>query len=169
MTTVETTIEELPGPKVRLVLESLFDAIYDNVPYDDVRANAKGVEDMRTLLDLDLEKIGDKELSEEDSILLGRAILLHCASDPGLSGFVEEAVAEVQKEDRMLLGTALALALVVNLTLVVATTEIKARKGADGKTTWSFTKKVAPLDVLKAIVNPVADLAAKLLPVAPGG
>jgi len=45
----------------------------------------------------------------------------------------------------LIIDVILALGLVVNLTLLVATTKVQVQKGTDGKTSWTFGKKEADL------------------------
>ena len=63
--------------------------------------------------------------------------------DPSLSPLVESAWKRVESADDLVVDVILALGLVVNLTLLVATTAVRVQKGKDGKKTWSLTKKTA--------------------------
>ena len=59
---------------------------------------------------------------------------------------------------------ALPLGLVVNLTLLVATTSLRVEEDAWGRSTWTLKKKTVGPEILNAVVTPVTDAARAIAP-----
>ncbi len=158
---MQTTLEIVHGlsdSQVVEVVKELFNAVYAEVPYNEVRSNAEAVAEVDPLISLDHEAL-KHELSATESARLGRLVLEQYARDPELAPFVQQAWDKVQNSDDMVVGVILALGLVINLTLLVATTEVQVQKGADGKITWKISKKQAEPELVSAVINPLVKVA----------
>ena len=151
-------VQDLSDSQVVEVVKELFNIVYTHVPYKQIRDNSEGVLAVSQLASLDDEAM-KRELSAVDSAHFGRLVLQQYASDPELAPFVEEAWDRIQGSDNLIIDVILALGLVVNLTLLVATTKVQLQKATDGKITWKIAKKIAELELVKAVVDPLAKVA----------
>ena len=156
-TTLEL-VRELPDSQVVEVAKELFRRVYVEIPYDEVSRNFGAVMAVEPLVPLD-EATLRRDLSAEDSARLGRLLLEQYAGDPALEPLVQQAVDKVQGSDNMVVDVILAVGLVVNLTLLIATTKVKVEKGPDGELKWQVTKGEASPELVKAVVEPVIDVA----------
>jgi len=158
MTSTEDIVRGLSDTQVAAVVEELFNDVYTEIPYEEVRSNAVAVAAVGPLTDLDGETMR-AELSPAESVRLGRLVLEQYARDPALSPLVRKACERVAGSDDLFVSVILAVGLVANLALLVATTEVEAQTADDGTVKWKITKKQASADVIKAIVEPIAKAA----------
>lgn len=94
------------------------------------------------------------------SVQASRRLLEALAADPGTAALILQAWAEVEQDDSLFIETIVALGLIANLTLFLATSDIKVKvKGIEIK------KSRASADVIRAVLEPIF----KVLPQAPGG
>lgn len=156
MRSTEDVVHELSDSQVVEVVKELFNDVYTQVPYETVRKNSETVGRLHSLATVDQEVL-QQELSATESVRLGRLVLEQYARDPELSPAVEKAWEKVRSSDNLVVGVILTLGLIVNLTLLVATTAVHVKKGADGKIVWKVTKKQADENLLKAIIDPVVE------------
>ena len=156
MQTTEDIVRSLSDTQVVEVTKELFNAVYTEIPYDDVRNNAKTVAEVGSLVAADQTTLMH-ELPATESAQRGRAVLEQYARDSGLAPFVEQAWEKVQKSDNLVVGVVLALGVVINLTLLVATTKFKMTRGPDGKITGEITKSEVGPELMKTVVDPVID------------
>ena len=150
-------VGELSDSQVVQVVKELFNTVYTHVPYSQVRNNSEGVVEVGRLTALDHEAM-KQELSTSDSARFGRLVLEQYARDPDLAPFVQQAWDKVSGSDNLIIDVILTLGLLVNLTLLVATTKVKLQKGRDGKTTWVFEKQKAEPELVNAVIKPVSEL-----------
>jgi hypothetical protein len=158
MTTTKELIEGLSDEQVIEVTKELFNSVYTEVPYDEVISNSDGVTELGPLMALDAGDL-KRDLSASESAHFGRLVLAEFATDPELETLVRQAVDNVQTSDDLVIGTILAVGMVVNLTLLIATTSVKVEKDADGKTTWKLVKKNANPELVTSVINPLAKVA----------
>lgn len=158
---MEDTLERvrnLSDVEIVQVARTLFTDLFANIAYDQVRSTARDLADLDPLVALTPDAL-QRELSAADSAELGRLVVEHCAQSPELEPAVREACDKVSSSDDMVVGVLLAVGLVVNLTLLVATTEVSIEQGGDGKRSWKVKKRTAPPSWIKAIINPIARVA----------
>ena len=156
MSTTLDIVHDLSDSEVVAVARQLFNEVYTHVPYNEVRGNANAVAELDPLVSLDNMKLKGA-LSVNESVYLGRLLLEQYAHDPVLAPLVQESLEKTKKSDNLYVDLILTLGLVVNLTLLVVTTEVSVKKESDGKITWKFAKKKAEPDLVKAVVGPVVD------------
>lgn len=154
MQTTLDIVHSLSDSQVVEVVKELFNAVYTQVPYNEVRKISEAVAEVDPLVSLDNEAL-KYELSATESARLGRLVLEQYARDSELTPFVQQAWDKVQNSDNLIVVEILALGLVVNLTLLVATTEVQVQKGADGTITWKLVKREAKPELVEAVVTPV--------------
>lgn len=156
---METTLDivrDLSDSQVVGVMKELFNLVYKEIPYDSVRANSEAVEEVAPLASLDGEHL-DRDLSAAESADLGRLVLEEYANNPDLEPFVQKACDQVRGSDKLVVGVILALGVVVNLTLLVATTSARMVKAADGSKSWSITKTKAKPELVDKVLGPVVE------------
>ena len=151
-------VKKLSDTQVVEVTKHLFNSVYSNVPYDQVASNSKGIAEVSQLASLSDEDM-QQELSAADSARFGRLLLEQYAQDPALAPLVEQAWKKVESSDELIIEVMLALGLVVNLTLFMASTKVKLKKGPDGKIEWELEKGRATPDLVKSVINPLAKVA----------
>ncbi len=157
MQTTQEQIQSLSNSQVVEVTKELFNNIYTQIPYDQVRNNTEGVAEVSPLVSLNAESL-NQDIPAAESARFGRLVLEEYASDPELEPFVQQALEKVQSSDNLVVGTLLAVGIVVNLTLLVATTSAKVKKDANGNITWEVGKKTAGPKLVEAVVNLLAKL-----------
>lgn len=158
MHTTQELIQGLSDAQVVEVTKELFDIVYTQVPYDDVRRNSEEISEVDALVSLDSDSL-KQEMSAAESAQLGRLVLMEYAGDPELAPFVQQAWEKVESSDDLVVGVILALGVVVNLTLLVATSSVKMKKDASGKITWSVGKKSAEPELVDAVIKPLSKVA----------
>ncbi len=161
MPTMPEIINQLPDAKVIEVSKALFDRLYAEIAYDDVLAGARDQKPLNPLLSIGEDALGSN-LTAEDSARIGRQMVSYLAADEAFEPIVREAVEKVQHSDKLVVDVILAVGLVVNLTLLVATTKIDVSKDADGKISWRIKKREASPELVKTVVEPVTDLATRV-------
>ena len=158
MQTTQQLIQGLSDSQVIEVTKELFNVVYKQVPYTEVRNNSERVAEVDALLTLDSDCL-KQEMSAEDSVHFGQLVLMEYAGNPGLAPFVRQAWEKVESSDDLIVGVILALGVVINLTLLMATTSVNIKKDASGNVTWEVGKKQAGPELVKAVIEPLADVA----------
>jgi hypothetical protein len=161
---MQTTLElvhDLSDSQVIEVAKELFNTVYANVPFDQVRKNSEGAVDVGELVALN-DEVKQQDLSPTDSARFGRLVLEQYARDPELGPLVHQAWNKVESSDELIVDVLLALGLVVNLTLLVATTKIELQNLPDGKIRWKIVKRDAPPELVGSVLKPLAKLASRL-------
>jgi hypothetical protein len=151
-------VHDLSDSQVVEAVKELFNIVYTRVPYKQIKDNSEAVAEVAQLASLD-DEVMKHELSAVDSARFGRLVLEQYARDPELAPFVEQAWDKTQGSDNLIIDVILALGLVVNLTLLVATTRVQVQRGTDGKTSWTLGKKEAEPELVRAVVNPLVKVA----------
>ncbi|NIM12811.1 MAG: hypothetical protein GTO45_11955 [Candidatus Aminicenantes bacterium] len=150
-------IEGLNNVQMVSLLKELNRTIYKSVTYQNVVDNLPGEDvGILALRDLGLETKKTK-LIPEDSITAAKEILLGFAQVEDLAPILIAAWENIKNDDKMFIETIVAVGLLVNVTLFMASTEIKYE---DGK--FSFIKKTTPPKILSAIMQPINTLVKKL-------
>ena len=158
MPTTQELVRSMSDTEVVEVAKELFEIVYTDVSYDDVKDTSASVPQLKPLASLDDDAL-QAELTPDDSASLTRALLGQFAADPNLSPLVDEAWKRVRGGDNMIVDVIVAVGLIANLTLFVATTTGMVQKGADGKIIWSFGKKEAGPDLVQKVIDPLVKLA----------
>jgi hypothetical protein len=163
MQNVVDAVRQLPDSQVVGTAKEFFNRVYSKVSYDELRANFDSVPQVKPLAQLDNAELR-RELPADESIRLARLVLEVSAGDPALGPLVAESIDDVRRSDHLVVDVILALGLLVNLTLLLATTRVKMEKGADGKIVWRIVKESASPEILNSIVAPVVNAAKSLKP-----
>ena len=150
-------VNSLSDSQIVELTKELFKTLYSHVPYKQVKQNWESVPDVAGLAELNSDDL-KRDLPAADSAQISRLLLEQFAKDPEFSPVVLQSWEAVRNSDHLILDAIISLGLIVNLTLLVATTKLDMRKNADGSFQWSFSKGPAKKDLVKAIVEPFAKL-----------
>src|SRR6267142_4852289 len=136
-------VRKLSDAEVAALATEVFNIVYTEIPYSEIRSNSESVAEVGSLVSLDSGAL-KASLPTAESARLGRIVLEQYAADPKLAPIVQEAWERMQKKANKLpiIEAALTLGLLVNLTLLLATTEVHVQKKG-GKITWTVRKKKA--------------------------
>jgi hypothetical protein len=156
MPTMQELVRSMSDTAVVEVVKELFEIVYSEVSYDDVKDTSASVPKLKPLASLDEDAL-QSDLTAAESAKLSRALLEQFAADPNLSPLIEQAWNRVLRSDNMIVEVIVAVGLIANLTLFVATTGM-VQKGADGKITWSFGKKEAGPELVQKVIDPLVKL-----------
>ena len=153
-------VGQLTDSQVIEVLKEVHAKVFSAVEYQDVLNNAvlAADDDVQYLVNLDTETKGaQKDLVEAGET--ARTLLLYMVQDDEFAKIIDDAIAEVESSEHLSIVAAIvAVGLLVNLTILVSTTEIKY---IDGKI--SIVKGVAPTSLVKTILTPVKALAGSVV------
>jgi hypothetical protein len=150
-------VNGLSDSQVVEVTKELFKTLYTNLPYKQVKQNWESVADVAPLAALETENL-KKDLSAADSARLSRLLLERFACDSDLSALVLQSWETVRNSDNLIVDVIISIGLIVNLTLMIATTKVKLQKSANGGFEWSISKAHASKELIAAIVEPLAKI-----------
>jgi hypothetical protein len=148
-------VNGLSNSQVVELTKELFKTAFSHVPYNQVRQNWESVPDVALLAELNKDDL-KRELSAPDSAQFSRLMLEQIAKDPEFSPLLLDAWETVRGSDHLIVDAILSLGVIVNLTLLVATTKLDIRRNADGSFQWSVSKTDAKKELVKAILDPFA-------------
>lgn len=149
-------VESLSDVQATSLIEALYRNIYKSVNYLEVTEHLPVAEPAIQMLRNSDNRVKKSKLGSGDSTLVTRRILQAFAQDEQLAPVLMNSWDDIKENDDLFVETILALGLVVNLTLFLATSDIKYK---DGK--YSFHKKEANPEALKTIVEPLTELIRK--------
>lgn len=150
-------VNSLSDSQIVELTKELFKTVYSHLPYKEVKQNWESVPEVARLAELNSDDL-KRELPPADSAQISRLLLEQLAKDPEFSPVVLQSWEAVRNSDNLILDAMVSLGLIVNLTLLVATTKLNMRKNANGSFEWSVSKTDAKKDLVKAIVDPFARL-----------
>lgn len=150
-------VKSLSDVKVTSLIRQLYQNIFKAISYQEMLDKLpSSVNNIDTLRNLDQEII-KKKLNSENSVALAKQALTAFAKDEQLSQLLINAWEEIKDHDKLFIETILAVGLVVNVTLFMATSDIEYK---DGK--FSFRKEKASAEILKPIMEPITELVKKM-------
>lgn len=161
MQTIQANIQNLSDSEVVKVTKELFNIVYIRVPYEEVLQNSEGLTEASLPLLLSPESL-EYEMTTTESAETCRFVLEMYAKNPELEPFVQQAWENVQSSDTLFIEEAVLLGILINLTLLNATTTVKSAKDAKGNITWEVNKKEASPELVNVLFTPIIALANKL-------
>ena len=161
MQAIKTNIENLSDSEVVKVTKELFNIVYTRVPYEEVLQNSEGLTEASLPLLLSSESL-EYEMTTTESAETCRFVLEMYAKNPELEPFVQQACENVQSSDTLFIEEAVLLGILINLTLLNATTTVKSAKDPNGNITWEVNKKEASPELVNVLFTPITALAKKL-------
>lgn len=148
-------VNSLSDSQIVELTKELFKTVYGHLPYKEVKQNWESVPDVARLAELNSDDL-KRELPPADSAQISRLLVEQFAKDPEFSPVVLQSWEAVRNSDHLILDAIITLGLIVNLTLLVATTKLEMRKNANGSFEWSVTKTDAKKELVKAVLDPFA-------------
>jgi len=149
-------IHSLSDVQAVSLLQRLNKDFYSAVPYGDVQRAA--IPEARASLEVDAQT-RKQSLSPEASVQAARMLLTALARDPDLAPAVVQAWDDVREDHKLFVETVLAVGLVVNLTMFMATSEMEFKIGK-----LRVKKKTASAKLIKELVAPLTELMKKFTP-----
>ena len=150
-------VNSLSDSQIVELTKELFKTVYSHLPFKQVKQNWESVPDVARLAELNSDDL-KRELAPADSAQISRLLLEQFAKDPEFSPAVLQSWEAVRDSDHLILDAIISLGLIVNLTLLVATTKLDMRNSANGSFEWSVSKTDAKKELVKAILDPFARL-----------
>lgn len=132
--------------------------VFSSLDYEVLEKSASGSEVGRTLLAVPEEQL-DAKLDFATSVNFAREFLELLAKDPEMYPLIEDAWAEYQENDDQFVGAAIAVGLMVNLTLFMVSSEFEFNLGK-----FKLRKGKVETEKLKAVLEPVAKLVGLVSP-----
>jgi hypothetical protein len=144
-------IHKLTDVQVVAAVRLLNRRVFVDLPFDTVKAatsagELKGVP----------EQTAARKVDAATSVKLSRQLLRAFAEDPGLAPLVEDVVGAVEQDDALFVETAIALGVLVNLTMFMASSELSFKAGK-----FSIKKGRMSSNLVKTIIEPVVELIKK--------
>jgi len=156
MNEVLERIENLSESQVIEVLNELHSKLFRLIDYKEVIGNATacGEDDVKFLVNLGTQhKSAVKNFDEAGET--AKDLLKLMASEEAYKDVVSDVLDEIESNEHMsVVATIVAVGLMVNLTLLVATTKIKYEEGK-----ITIIKGRAPTSLVKTVLTPVKALA----------
>lgn len=139
------------------LLKQLNRNLFQAVAFNEVRDHLQtGGDDITLLKNLDIE-MKKQTLNPEDSVKLTKHILMAFAQSNELSPALVQSWEEIKNDDSLFIGTIVAIGLLANLTLLLASTGIEFKVG-----NLKIKKTTADAGMIKEIVSPITELIKKL-------
>lgn len=146
-------IESLTDVKAVMLLRQVGRRVFADLSIDEVRQRAAST---GILTDLSAAA-GREQLDPETSVAMARHVLRGLARDSALAPIVVHAYQEVEKDDGLFIETVVVLGLIVNLTMLMAASEIEFKAGG-----FTFKKGKISGDEMRGILEPVVELVKKV-------
>jgi hypothetical protein len=152
MTDAATEIKGLTDVQVVAAVRQLNRRVFSDLSFDAVKA-ATTATGLKTVS----KDAAATQLDSAASVKLSRQVLTAAASDPGLAPLVTEVINHVKQDDSLFIETAIAIGVLVNLTMFMASSELNFTSGK-----LSIHKGQVGADVVKLLVEPVLELIKKV-------
>ena len=151
-------VNKLSDTETVMAAKEFYETAFDKIDFKDVKENSAGFSDLQDLLNIDKSK-RKVQMSPSDTIELSRMILQIFAADTGYAPAIKEICENVKNRDDLLIGAVVAVGLIVNLTLLLASTSIIIEKDSEGKVTWKIEKSKSPIEAVKAAIGAISKVA----------
>jgi hypothetical protein len=142
-------VDTLTDVKTVMLLRQVGRRVFAELSIDEVRKSAVST---GILTDVSVAA-GREQLDPESSVAMARYVLRGLARDSALAPLVVQAYGDIEKDDGLLIETVVALGLIVNLTMLIAASEVEFKAGG-----LTFKKGKVSADEIKQIVEPVVEL-----------
>jgi len=153
METIKEKIRDLKDSEIVTVINSLYDRIFTNIPADAMAGNISTLPEIKKLKGLD-ETTLMNSFSATESVQLARLLIDHLSDNPSLFQIIENEIDKIKASKEMFIGTILTVGLVVNLTVLLATSKIEVKKSPSGKIAWKVIKKDISPDLAEKFFGP---------------
>ena len=151
MISAQEIVQNLNDNQAVMMANKINDKIFSNVEFDIIERGIKDDNVGKTLLGLSDDQL-KIELNANISVDLSREILESMAKDENLSMLITDVWREVQEDDSMFVGTAIAIGLIANLTLFMISSEFELEIGG-----VKLRKHTIDTEAVKAIMEPITE------------
>lgn len=139
------------------MLKKLNQILHSSVPPQKISDNLDmTIEEVAYLKTMKLE-IKKKHLSPQESIQMTMHVLRTIALDDTLAPVILQAWDEIKDDDGLFIEAIIAVGLIVNLTLFMATSDIEFKAGG-----LSIRKGRADAQTIKTLVEPITEMVKKI-------
>lgn len=156
MEKAEVIVENLSNVQAISLLKRLNQMLYTAVTPQQVTSSVdssiKGV-DLLSELPLERKK---ENLTPEDSVRTAKYVLRSFALDDALAPALIQAWKEIKDDDGLFIEAIVAVGLIANLTLFLATSDIEFKIGG-----LHIKKKPADPETVKAVIEPISEMIKK--------
>jgi hypothetical protein len=144
-------VESIDDVQAVSLLKKLNRTVFEAVQFDDLKKNIISIDGIDQIGSLTLEQ-KKTNLDSDQSGMLTRNILTAFANDSQLAPLLVQCWEEIENDDAMFVEAVIALGLVANLTLFLATTNLKVKfKNVD------IEKKAADPDIIREVLTPITE------------
>jgi hypothetical protein len=144
-------VESIDDVQAVSLLKKLNRTVFEAVQFDDLKKNIISIDGIDQIGSLTLEQ-KKTNLDSDQSGMLTRNILTAFANDAQLAPLLVQCWEEIENDDAMFVEAVIALGLVANLTLFLATTNLKVKfKNVD------IEKKAADPDIIREVLTPITE------------
>lgn len=148
----------LDDVQATMMLKQIYQDVFKAVPLEHVKQRVEYKGCLAMLQDIGTDVL-KQNIDPEQSVALTRKVLKGLALDRDLSGLIMDSWERVKKDDSLVVETIITLGLIANLTLLMATTELKFEiRGI------KVNKKGASAEQIKAVLSPLIELVKKITP-----
>lgn len=158
---LQTSIEDLSDADVVKVTNKLFNIVYAQISYEEVLRNSAKLAETSIAQLLTDDSLGH-EMTTTESAEICRFVLEMYAQNSEIAPFLQQAWEEVNNSDTLFVEEILVLGVIINLTLLNATTTVDLKKDFDGNVTVDVSKKEASPDMIKALFSPLFEIVRKI-------
>jgi len=151
MQTAVEIVQTLDSVQAVSLLKRLNQIIFGAVTYQEIQDHLPaGIDELKLLENLDVQA-KKQYLDPKTSVELSRQLLMEFARDEALAPVVIKAWDDIREDDSLFIETIIALGLIANLTLFMATTDLEFTVGQ-----LRIKKPPAPPALVKAVLNPLS-------------
>lgn len=146
-------VEGLESVQAVSLLKRLHRDLFQAIPYQDIKDHLlAGVDEVQMIQNIDPE-LKKKSLDPETSIQATKGLLMAFATNEDLAPILVQTWDEIKTDDSLFVEVIVAIGLLVNLTLFMATSEIEFKIGK-----LTIKKGRADSSILKEVLSPVTAL-----------
>jgi hypothetical protein len=152
-----TLVKGLSDLQTISLLKQLYGDIFKAVPFNEIEAHLPpDMEEIKILFAIDRE-VKKKNLASSDSVEGAQKILMAFAQDENLAPILMQAWNEIKDDDSLFIEAIIAVGLLANLTIFIASSDIEFNIGK-----LKVKKHKTNANVVKEVLKPVIELIKKI-------
>lgn len=152
MSNMQDVIKNLNDNQAVMLLNNIHNRIFNAVDFDDLEKNIKDNDVGKILLELSDEQL-NVDFDANISVDLTREFLTSIVKDENFSELIKAAWEEVKNDDAMMVGTIIAVGLMVNLTLFMVSSKFEIDING-----MKFSKDKVDTEAVKAIMGAIGKI-----------
>lgn len=151
-----TLVKGLSDLQTISLLKQLYGDIFKAVPFNEIEAHLPSdMEEIKILFAIDRE-VKKKNLASSESVEGAQKILMAFAQDENLAPILMQAWNEIKDDDSLFIEAIIAVGLLANLTIFIASSDIEFNIGK-----LKVKKHKTNANVVKEVLKPVIELIIK--------